>query len=192
MTSPSPPETGPTDDSPEAPLSGRALIRRRVGLVLAGGGVILIVLMWVAAFAHWGSTDSVDQLDDQRWTSEARAVCADDRKKFDELPAASDATTPQDRADSVEKSIDIFTSMTDELAALDPPSDPAEAALVTDWLGDWDRHIDDRLRFADVLEGGRKDAQFTESLREKKQISRYIDRFARVNDIEECGTPGDL
>jgi membrane peptidoglycan carboxypeptidase len=111
---------------------------------------------------------------------------------IDTLPAASDAKTPQDRAASVEDSIDILTDMTDELAALEPPPDPTEASLVTAWLGDWDRHIEDRQRFVDVLESGRKDSQFTESLRDKKQVSRYIDRFARVNNMEECGTPGDI
>ncbi len=192
MTSPETDPTQPTDESPDAPLAGRALVRHRVGVALATVGVIAIVVMWVAAFNGWGSTDSVDQLSDGRWVEQARTVCDAQLTEFDKLPGASDATTPQDRAASVEDSIVIFSTMTDELAALDPPKDPAEASLVTDWLGDWDRHIDDRRRFAEVLETGREDAQFTESLRDEKQISRYIDRFARVNDIEACGTPGDL
>lgn len=195
MTSPSSPETGPTDpadDSPDAPLTGRALVRRRIGLGLGTIGVLAVVVMWVAAFAGWGSTDHVDQLSDERWTKEAGEVCADSREDFDKLPEASAAETPQDRAASVEDSIAIFTQMTDRIAALDPPSDQSEASLVTDWLGDWDRHLDDRQRFADVLATGRKDAIFTESLREKKQVTRYIDRFARVNGIELCGRPDDL
>ena len=192
MTSPETDPTNPADDSPEAPLAGGALVRRRIGMALAVVGVLTIVLMWVAAFNGWGSTDSIDQLSDGRWVDQARTVCDAQLAEFDKLPAASDATTPQDRAATVEDSIVIFTTMTDELAALDPPKDPTEASLVTDWLGDWDRHIEDRTRFAQELETGREDSQFTESLRDKKQISRYIDRFARVNDIESCGTPGDL
>jgi hypothetical protein len=190
-----PPETDPNDpadESPDAPLAGGALVRRRIGMALATLGVLAIVLMWVAAFNGWGSTDSVDQLSDTQWTKQANAVCTKWRDEFDTLPAASDAKTPQDRAASVEDSIDILTDMTDELAALEPPPDPTEASLVTAWLGDWDRHIEDRQRFVDVLESGRRDSQFTESLRDKKQVSRYIDRFARVNNMEECGTPGDI
>ncbi|MBK6439975.1 MAG: hypothetical protein IPF88_15755 [Candidatus Microthrix sp.] len=154
-----PPETDPNDpadESPDAPLAGGALVRRRIGMALATLGVLAIVLMWVAAFNGWGSTDSVDQLSDTQWTKQANAVCTKWRDEFDTLPAASDAKTPQDRAASVEDSIDILTDMTDELAALEPPPDPTEASLVTAWLGDWDRHIEDRQRFVDVLESGRK------------------------------------
>ena len=52
--------------------------------------------------------------------------------------------------------------------------------------------MDDRQRFATQLEQGRKDAVFTESLRDDKQVSRYIDRFARVNNINLCATPDDV
>lgn len=119
-----PPETDPNDpadESPDAPLAGGALVRRRIGMALATLGVLAIVLMWVAAFNGWGSTDSVDQLSDTQWTKQANAVCTKWRDEFDTLPAASDAKTPQDRAASVEDSIDILTDMTDELAALEPP-----------------------------------------------------------------------
>lgn len=166
--------------------------RRRIGLLLGALAVLAVIIMWVAAFAGWGSTESIDQLADERWTSEAREICADRRAEFDELPGASSAETPQDRADIVNNSIDVFTQMTDQLAAIDPPSNPEEAALVTEWLGDWDRHLDDRSRFVGLLEQGREDAVYTESLRDDKQVSRYIDRFARVNDMNLCGTPEDV
>ena len=37
-----------------------------------------------------------------------------------------------------------------------------------------------------------EDATFTESLRDERQVSRFIDRFARVNDMSLCGTPEDV
>jgi len=156
--------------------------------------VIIVALgfMWVAAFAGWGSTESVDQLSDKRWTGAARSICATSRDRLDRLPAASDAKTPQDRAGTVNDSIDILGSMTDQLADLDPPAKATEAGWVRDWLGDWDRHLDDRRRFVDQLQAGRQDATFNESLREERQISRFIDRFARVNDMNLCGTPEDV
>lgn len=190
--SPEPNPADPADESPDEPLTGGSLSRRRIGLVLGTVAVLIIGFMWVAAFSGWGSTETIDQLKDKRWTAAARSVCAPRQADFDKVPDASTAKTPQDRAGIVEDSIGIFTTMTDELAALEPPSNPTEAKMVTDWLGDWDRHLEDRRRFATTLETGQKDAQFTESLREKKQISRYIDRFARVNDMEDCGTPEDL
>ena len=80
MTSPETGPNHPTDESPDAPLVGRALVRRRIGLALATVGVLAIVLMWVAAFNGWGSTDSIDQLSDKRWTKQANAVCTDRRE----------------------------------------------------------------------------------------------------------------
>lgn len=161
-------------------------------MVLGGVAILAVVIMWVAAFAGVGSTQSIDRLKDKRWTSAAGDVCTKQRAAYDKLPQASDAKTPQDRADTVNSTITIFTTMTDELAAIPPPSTGADADLVTEWLGDWDRHLDDRQRFATQLEQGRKDAVFTESLRDDKQVSRYIDRFARVNNINLCATPDDV
>ncbi|MCB1028579.1 MAG: hypothetical protein KDB24_12555, partial [Microthrixaceae bacterium] len=167
MTSPPPTEAPP--DEPEAdPLTGADLGRRRIGMILASIALLAIIAMWVAAFAGWGSTDSIDRLADERWVDSARDICTDRRAEFDELPGASSAETPQDRADIVSDSIAIFTRMTDQLRALDPPADQEEARLVTEWLGDWGRHLDDRQRFVDQLEEGREDAVFTESLRDEK------------------------
>ena len=156
-------------------------------MVLGGVAILAVVIMWVAAFAGVGSTQSIDRLNDKRWTSAARDVCTEQRAAYDKLPQASDAKTPQDRADTVNSTITIFTTMTDELAAIPPPSTGADADLVTEWLGDCDRHLDDRQRFATQLEQGRKDAVFTESLRDDKQVSRYIDRFARAHVTNRTG-----
>ncbi|MEZ5381117.1 MAG: hypothetical protein R2754_04885 [Microthrixaceae bacterium] len=173
-------------------MDTQALSRRRLGMIAVGVILVALAFMWVAAFAGWGSTESVDQLGDERWVAAARDVCATSRERLDELPPASSAETPQDRAGIVNDSIDILGSMTDQLAELDPPAAAEEAGWVREWLGDWDRHLDDRRRFVDQLESGREDATFTESLRDERQVSRFIDRFARVNDMSLCGTPEDV
>ena len=58
------------------------------------------------------------------------------------------------------------------------------------WLADWDVYLDDRRAFAQAL---RRDpeARLLVSAKSARQITEFIDQFAKDNAIPACSTPGD-
>ena len=95
-----------------------------------------------------------------------------------------------ERADLVDNENAILRAMLDELDDLDRPGGE-EGEWVALWLDDWRTHIDDRQAWADGLRVG-DDRPFTETDRAGEQISKVVDNFAEVNDMDSCVTTGDV
>lgn len=179
-----PPGTGfrPDDRSPT---------RRRATLVLGASVVIICLGLWVYALFVYDPGRLVDELADRRFPTAAEKVCAAAIEELDRLPAANTAGSAAERAVVVEEANAILTAMVTDLQPLAPGGDGVEAEAVREWLGDWERHLEDRRDYARSLRED-PDARFTESVKGTRQLSRAIDGFAEVNRMESCSTPGDV
>ena len=65
--------------------------------------------------------------------------------------------------------------------------------MTQEWLGDWSTYIGNREDYVTRLTAD-ETARFHESTKSSatEQISKPIDRFAYVNDMDPCDTPQDM
>jgi hypothetical protein len=81
--------------------------------------------------------------------------------------------------------------MLDDLAAMVPGGE--DGTYVREWLDDWELYLGDRRRYAtDVREDPA--AGFLVSVKpgEARQVSLWIDEFAKANRMPSCQTPTDV
>jgi len=171
------------DETPEAQRR-----RPRVGTVLALLVVAATIGMWAYLFLI-ADPGIPDQLDDDTFPTEAQAICAAAVDQIDELPAAADAATPEERGETVAEADEILTTMVADLRAIAPTAGQ-DARLTRLWLEDWDTYLTDRVEFADALAAG-EDAELLITARGARQITVTLDHFAMVNDMLACSTPLD-
>lgn len=162
--------------------------RPRVGTVLALLVVAATIGMWAYLFLI-ADPGIPDQLDDGTFPTEAQAICAAAVDRIDELPAAGDAETPEERAVAVAEANEILTVMVADLRSI-APTDGQDARLTRLWLDDWDTYLTDRAEFAEGLAAG-EDAELLITARGTGQITVTLDHFAMVNDMLACSTPLD-
>ncbi len=165
--------------------------RRRVPIaaVLAVVAGAAIVAIWIWAFAA-GTSDPLGKLDDQSYGATASAICEAATAQVEALPPAFEATTAAERAETVERSNDIYIAMLDKLAAAAPTSG-RDSGMIHEWIGDWRTYVSDRADYADRLRID-ESSRFYVSTREGSQLTTPIDRFARINGMLPCSTPSDL
>lgn len=169
--------------------------RRRIS---RSGKVQLVVLavnvVFWAAILGWTWTadpgDPPSYLDDTEFPADAERICAGARESVAALGNPAFVDSIEARADLVDREDAVLVGMVDELRALPAPVGE-QGGWVAAWLDDWDTHIADRQRWADVLHGG-EDPPFVETARGGEQVSRAIDYFAEVNEMPSCATPGDV
>ncbi len=167
-----------------AALSGKV----QVVLVVVNVAFWGAILGWTAFADH--PYDPPDHLDEPAFALAAEPVCARAQAAVVALGQPTEVRTPADRAQLVDDGNEVLRDMVGDLRALPLPAGE-EADWVTRWLADWDTHIGDRQRWADGLRVGR-DGPFTETARSGIQLSRVIDNFAEVNQMESCKTAGDV
>ncbi len=182
-----PPSNG---TAPAGPGDAVEPVRRRprVGTVLALLVVAATIGMWAYLFLI-ADPGIPDQLDDDMFPTEAQAICTDAVAAIDELPAAADAVTPQERGETVAEANEILTEMVADLRAIAPTGDQ-DGRLTRLWLEDWDTYLSDRAEFAEALAAG-EDAELLITARGAGQITVTLDHFAMVNDMLACSTPLD-
>lgn len=177
-------------DEPEASPS-----RRRATM-----GIAVVFLLGLAGFWIWiwtyqltnqGERDMLDRLDDLSWTADADGICTAAAERIDALPGAHTASTADERADIIVTSTDEVGVMLDELATIVPTGPGRDAAITTAWLADYREFLDDRYRYAEALRTD-PDARFLVTEKYGSHITAPIDRFARVNEMEGCMSPGDV
>lgn len=162
-----------------------------IGRVAAVLVVLGITVMWIYAFSGAAAKDPPDLLDDATFSRAAEPVCAATMERLDALPAARDATSPEQRAVTVRQANEMLSAMVDDLEGLVPDSGDRDERITGLWLDDWRTHLADRAAYADALAGGSSEPpQFT--ARGGRSISATIDNFAKVNDMASCATPLDL
>jgi hypothetical protein len=185
-------ETRPPAEEPEAP-AGRRWTPTRALLTVV---VLALVSMWgyvlFLAFGP-GRQPPIDRLDDPAFAEAGEARCADALVEVEALPVASVADTAAERAAVLTEADAVFATMLDDLddsIDLAPAGDQRRHA--TEWLADWRTYLGDRVAYAEALRtdpGAR--LLVSEKPGEGRQITGWIDEFAKANNMPSCITPTD-
>jgi hypothetical protein len=184
-------------DRPGTPGGGTEPRRWRPVRVLLGLVVVALVAMWVYVIylaVGPGRQPPIDRLDDPAFAEAAEPRCAEALEVTGELPVANATPDAGDRADVIDQANLAFASMLDDLddrVDLAPSGDQRERA--TAWLADWRTYLSDRQQYADALRAD-PDARLlvSEKEGEGRQVTGWIDEFAKANRMPSCVTPGDV
>ena len=158
-------------------------------------GVILvmvagIVVMWIYAF--FGDVPSPARLDDRAFPAAAEPICA--RARADR-PAAPGLRITRRRTTGPTSSTRPPTILDAWWPSCGPrhPRRSRTRDRVNAWLDDWDIYLRDRRDYTARLRAD-PGARFyvTQSERDRGQINRSLDNFARVNAMPSCAVPEDV
>lgn len=183
----------PPHQEPSLPNGRRRGWLRWWPWIVVGGGALV---MWAGVFAYHLSgawqADTPGRLDDPAFAASAEELCANAGEALAGLPPAWQTTEAVDRAEVIDASADILNALVASLRSL-PTATGDDQRRVDEWLGDWERFVEDRTDFARRLRDD-PDTRFfvTQSERDRRQITLAIDRFAATNDMPTCATPRDL
>lgn len=165
--------------------------KRTISWILAGLFTVATFSVWLYAIFIYDPGLLVDELADRTFPKAAESVCAATLAELDQLPRAEETDDPVQRADVIDEANAMLTQMVDRLHFL-APDHPREASeAINEWLGDWKVHIHSRQEYADKLRTD-PNAEFIETTKGSKQLSRAIDGYAQVNRMNSCQTPGDV
>jgi hypothetical protein len=197
VSSASTPE-GTTDDMAESedsaafedaePMSFRGKTARVLAIVVT----ILIAGLW--SYALWGPTKKVAPgvMSDPTFSRAAQLICTDAAGIISALPPAYSSPDAGARAEVIQESNAALIVMLARLAAIAPSAEQGkDAAMVQEWLGDWQTFMSDRERFVIALATD-PDARFYVTMKDRRQVTEPVDFFARYNNMPNCETPGDL
>lgn len=172
-------------------------VPRRIRPSVVLGAVFLAILagfwgwIWFYQLSNQGEVDMPDRLDDLAWTANAADICDAAHARVDELPAAHTTADAHDRADVIDAATAEYQRMLTELAAVAPTGSDRDSTITAAWLGDYRIYLDDRTTYADALRND-PSARFVVTEKYGGHITDPIDRFARVNEMEPCMSPGDV
>ena len=193
----------PDDDAGATPVRRRW---RLVGRWLAGLFVVGSFVFWAWAFSPWARTENPARLDNRDFAQWADQRCAQAQTAIAAVPTARQAASRAERADQVDRATDEVESLVDDLrlraqASLSDSTDgdgPPDAALVGDWLADWDVYVSDRrnhstrLRTADDDTPDRELRFLLVDMTEGSTYTERMDGFSRLNNMDNCQVPGDV
>ena len=185
--------TPPAPSTTDEPVNSN--IRRR--LMIALGVLCLVALagfwgwIWVYQLSNHGERDMPDRLDDLAWTSTADEICEVTEQRLAQLPPAHTVATADERADIIDDATNEVEQMLQSLESIVPTGSSRDARITAAWIADYREFLQDRHTYADTL---RRDpgARFLVTEKYGSHITAPIDRFARVNEMERCMTPGDV
>ena len=177
------PEVAPT------PARGPWRLVLRIGLAVV---VVLLVAMWAGIFLGFFDKTAPGTLDDSTFSKQAEPVCAATKAQLDALPKAFQSPDNVARAAVVTQTNVLLRAMVAQLTTFAPAQD-RDGRMTQEWLGDWSTYIGDREDYASRLSTD-PTARFYESTKSSatEQISKPVDRFAYVNDMDSCDTPQDM
>jgi len=168
-----------------------------IGRTLAGLAVLTWLAFWIWAFAI-ASPSNPNELETVGFASASQALCETANASIDAMPAAREASTPQQRAAQVRASTMVVEEMVSTLhASADTVTIPDDVELLNKWLEDYDAYVADRWRFVEKLASAdgtesAKDLAFTLTQRVSGGVyTSRIDAFARANHMPSCQVPGD-
>jgi hypothetical protein len=158
--------------------------------------VVALVAMWgyvlYLAFGP-GRQPPIDRLDDPAFAEAGEERCAEALQQVELLPVANESHTAAQRAEVLTQANAVYADMLDDLdgmVELAPAGDQRRHA--TEWLADWRTYLGDREAFAEAL---RTDPEarllVSEKPGEGRQITGWIDEFAKANRMDSCVTPTD-
>ena len=190
---------------PRAAVPSRRAVRR-AGKWLGGLFVVGSFVFWGWAFSPWARSENPGRLDDRDFVQWADDRCAEAHAAIAAVPTARQAASRDDRADQVDRGTDEVEALVDELrqradaslAAVTDGNGPPDAALVDEWLADWDVYVADRrghstrLRTADNDTPDRELRFLLLDMTEGSTYTERMDGFARLNNMDNCQIPGDV
>lgn len=147
--------------------------------------------IWYYHVSGYGERDMPDRLDDLAWTTQADQICEAADARIDGLPGAHTADSADERAVVIEAATDELEIMLGELEAIAPTGSSRDATITARWIDDYRIFLADRYRYAETLRDD-PGARFLVTEKYGRHITAPIDRFARVNEMERCMTPGDV
>ena len=154
--------------------------------------VLCLTAFWVWAFSPWAPSDKADGISDKAFLRTANAACKTMQDTLDTLPPAVASTSAAARADVVEKSAAPMAAMIAELRAASAGLTGKDAELVALWIGDWETYSADRQTYAKALRNDERAVFIVSQRNNEGQITRTMDGFARVNELEHCIVPIDV
>lgn len=188
----------PTVDSPETDSMTPAETAEPRFSTTAKLMAVFVVLLaafwgwiWVYQLTNQGERDMPDRLSDLSWTAEANQICLAAHQRVTALPSAFASSSAEDRAEVIEAATAEYERMLDELETIVPTDDSRDATITAAWLADYRIFLQDRYRYADALRDDPM-ARFLVTEKYGSHITAPIDRFARVNTMEPCMSPGDV
>ena len=176
-------------------------VRRRwrlVGRWLGGLFVAGSFVFWAWAFSPWARTENPARLDNREFAQWADQRCAEAQTVIAALPTARQADSRAERADQVDRGTDEVEMLDASLSESTDGKGPPDAALLRDWLADWDVYVSDRrghstrLRTADDDTPDRELRFLLVDMTEGSTYTERMDGFARLNTMDNCQVPGDV
>ena len=184
-------------------MSGSTIRRTAVVVFILGS-----VVFWVWAFSPLAPDDNPDRIPDREFPVAAETACSAALDDLDVIASSVlDLTDPTDRAGIVDDGTDRLERLVATLDELATTTYGELEAGVTDqtrveeldewrdvidrWLRDWDVYLGDRRTHADRLRA-EGDVELLLTLVDNVDVAERLTGFARVNDMESCGIPGDL
>lgn len=161
-----------------------------VGRVAAGAVIALIAVMWLYAASPWSRREPPATLENRSYAAAAAALCRDALAPIDDLPIASQARSPQERAQIIDQGNEVVADLVVRLRTLQPVGDH-DTVLVEQWLDDWDELLRNRQAYADLLRAG-GDEPFRVTGFDGVPLDASMQWFAKVNNMAECAPPGDV
>lgn len=165
---------------------------RRWGIRAIVAAAVASTLLWIGAIVYGavGDPKLAGWLDDRTFPTAAEPICKQAREDLKTFPQAHESPTPAARAEVIRGTTARLQTMLDDLRAKVP--DTKDAKWINLWLDDWGVHLDDRLDFARRLDAKGAKEEFFESTKANTQISKSLDAFAEINQMDDCATPGDV
>lgn len=178
---PETPDTTPADEG----RSTRTLWGRGLAIVV----IVLIAAMWIFA-VYEARQPPPERMDDAAVSQQAEAICAPIMAQFAALPQAFTMTSAAERAEVIDQSDALLTTMVGQLRALEPVTE-RDVTMYTEWVQDWTTYLGDRADYSTRLRQD-SNARFYVTDKSKDQITDPIDRFAKANRMPSCLSPQDL
>lgn len=180
-------------DDPSAP-SAHTDERHRPKNWALGAGIgffILMALFWTAIFSGSFTHRNPDELYDKGWVAEAAKICAPAARTIKNLPNASTAKSPADRAELVDRGTAALEPMLASLNKLARPERASDRTVVHGFLADWRIYLGDRRAFSKAL---LRDPAAKPLISEVHGgwVTDAIDTMANINNIPDCATPQDM
>jgi hypothetical protein len=169
-------------------------LRGWIPQILGIAAFLAMVIFWIYAFSNTDSVAHKDEFTDPEFASAATAICSERQAAIAELPLATSVNDPLERADLVALGTHQLEQMVADLGELTPPADPEAAEGVSKWLTDYERYLQDRRNYSELLSTG-EDPAFVISQSESRpgvRVTDLLTTFAEVNDMLPCGPSGDV
>jgi hypothetical protein len=179
---------------PEVDGSPRASRGSRIGRLLVGVAVAGMVAMWLYVLylaLGPGRQDPIDRLDDPAFARLAEPRCAEALATIADLPAPQESASPAQRSETVTAANATLAAMLEDLRAVTPTGE--DGRYVREWLDDWRLYLSNREQYAESVRTD-PDAGFLVSVKpgESRQVSIWIDEFAKANRMPSCQVPSDV